>query len=59
MVDGRAREWTRSAYAAYFDIDWHPPSHTLANKILLPVLGRFYGQTLNTGVPVVFRQGRF
>src|SRR5438445_801449 len=49
-----------SAYAAYFDIDWHPPSHTLANKILLPVLGRFYGQTLNNReFRLVFRQGRF
>src|SRR5580765_3282463 len=36
-----------SPYAAYVDIDWHPPSLTLANRILLPVLGSFYGQTLN------------
>ena len=49
-----------SAYAAYFDIDWHPPSLTLANRILLPVLGSFYGQTLNNReFQLVFRQGRF
>ena len=28
-----------SAYASYFDIDWHPPSRSLERKILLPVLG--------------------
>src|ERR1700756_3404401 len=27
-----------SAYAAYFDIDWHPPSRSLEGRILLPVL---------------------
>jgi len=49
-----------SAYAAYFDIDWHPPSHTLANRILLPVLGSFYGQTLNNReFQLVFRRGSF
>ena len=49
-----------SAYAAYFDIDWHPPSLTLHNKILLPVLGKFFGQTLNSReLQLVFRQGRF
>jgi (1->4)-alpha-D-glucan 1-alpha-D-glucosylmutase len=49
-----------SAYAAYFDIDWHPPSHTLANKILLPVLGSLYGRTLNhREFQIVFRRGSF
>jgi (1->4)-alpha-D-glucan 1-alpha-D-glucosylmutase len=49
-----------SAYAAYFDIDWHPPSLTLDNKILLPVLGSFYGQALNNReLQVVFRRGTF
>src|ERR1700753_196589 len=27
-----------SAFASYFDIDWHPPSRNLDNKILLPIL---------------------
>lgn len=38
-----------SAYARYFDIDWEPPNRGLANKILLPVLGRPYGEALETG----------
>ena len=51
---------TASAYAAYFDIDWHPPSLTLDNKILLPVLGSFYGQALNNReLQLVFRRGTF
>jgi (1->4)-alpha-D-glucan 1-alpha-D-glucosylmutase len=49
-----------SAYAAYFDIDWHPPSLTLANRILLPVLGSHYGQTLNNReFQLAFRRGSF
>lgn len=49
-----------SAYAAFFDIDWHPPSLTLENKILLPVLGDFYGKTLNNReLQIVFRRGTF
>src|SRR5271155_1081290 len=49
-----------SAYAAYFDIDWHPPSLTLENKILLPVLGSFYGEALNNReFQLVFRRGTF
>ena len=49
-----------SSYAAYFDIDWHPPSRTLDNKILLPVLGNFYGDTINNGeFKIVFRNGTF
>jgi (1->4)-alpha-D-glucan 1-alpha-D-glucosylmutase len=49
-----------SAYAAYFDIDWHPPARTLDNKILLPVLGSFYGKTLNDRqFQLFFRRGSF
>jgi (1->4)-alpha-D-glucan 1-alpha-D-glucosylmutase len=49
-----------SAYAAYFDIDWHPPSLTLDSKILLPVLGSFYGHALNNReLQLVFRRGTF
>ena len=49
-----------SPYAAYFDIDWHPPSRTLENKILLPMLGNFYGKTLNNQeFQIVFRHGTF
>jgi (1->4)-alpha-D-glucan 1-alpha-D-glucosylmutase len=35
-----------SAYASYFDIDWHPPSRMLEGKVLLPVLGRPFGEAL-------------
>jgi (1->4)-alpha-D-glucan 1-alpha-D-glucosylmutase len=49
-----------SSYAAFFDIDWHPPSRTLDNKILLPVLGNFYGETINNGeFKIEFRDGTF
>jgi (1->4)-alpha-D-glucan 1-alpha-D-glucosylmutase len=36
----------RSTFAAYFDVDWHPPSRSLENRVLLPILGKSYAQTL-------------
>lgn len=38
-----------SPYARFFDIDWQPPRENLANKVLLPVLDRQYGQALESG----------
>ena len=38
-----------STHARYFDIDWEPPNRGLAGKILLPVLGRPYGEALAEG----------
>lgn len=42
-----------SAYATYFDIDWHPPISKAAflqeNRILLPILGDLYGNVLESG----------
>jgi (1->4)-alpha-D-glucan 1-alpha-D-glucosylmutase len=39
-----------SAYANYFDIDWHPATTKAAflqeNKVLLPILGNLYGNVL-------------
>jgi (1->4)-alpha-D-glucan 1-alpha-D-glucosylmutase len=35
-----------SPYASFFDIDWHPANRILEGKLLLPILGRPYGQTL-------------
>ncbi len=39
-----------SAYAGYFDIDWHPPAAKAAflqeNRVLLPILGDLYGNVL-------------
>ncbi|HEY2144099.1 MAG TPA: malto-oligosyltrehalose synthase [Candidatus Udaeobacter sp.] len=38
-----------SPFASYFDIDWKPPSRALENKLLLPFLGRPFGDVLNDG----------
>jgi (1->4)-alpha-D-glucan 1-alpha-D-glucosylmutase len=38
-----------SRYAKYFDIDWNPPNSDLRGKLLLPVLGRPYGEALESG----------
>ena len=35
-----------SRYAKYFDIDWAPADETLRGKVLLPFLGRPYGEAL-------------
>ncbi len=49
-----------SAYSSYFDVDWHPPSRMLDNKILLPVLGSVYGDALkNQDLELIFRDGSF
>ncbi len=37
-----------SPYATFFDIDWNPPSSTLENKIVLPILGSPYEQALES-----------
>ena len=48
-----------SAYASYFDIDWHPPSRSLDSKILLPVLGRPFAEALESGeFKLIFSDGR-
>jgi (1->4)-alpha-D-glucan 1-alpha-D-glucosylmutase len=48
-----------SAYASYFDIDWHPPSRSLDGKILLPVLGRPFAEALESGeFALIFSDGR-
>jgi (1->4)-alpha-D-glucan 1-alpha-D-glucosylmutase len=49
-----------SPYAAYFDVDWHPPEERLGNKILLPVLGDHYGRVLESGeILLCHEKGRF
>jgi (1->4)-alpha-D-glucan 1-alpha-D-glucosylmutase len=46
-----------SAYAAFFDIDWHPSARSLDGKILLPVLGRPFGEALDAGeLKLVFQE---
>lgn len=38
-----------SAYAQYFDIDWHPINAELEGKVLVPALGDHYGNVLPGG----------
>ncbi len=47
-----------SRYADFFDIDWHPRKEGLHGKILLPVLGDFYGTVLDRGELTLEAVGR-
>jgi (1->4)-alpha-D-glucan 1-alpha-D-glucosylmutase len=38
-----------SAFASFFDIDWDHLRPALRNKVLLPILGRPYGNVLDSG----------
>jgi (1->4)-alpha-D-glucan 1-alpha-D-glucosylmutase len=49
-----------SAFSSYFDIDWHPPSRSLDNKILLPILGRPFGEALDScEFKLILNSGKF
>ena len=49
-----------SPFARYFDIDWHPPSRMLEGKVLLPVLGRPFGEALeHQELKLVLMEGKF
>jgi (1->4)-alpha-D-glucan 1-alpha-D-glucosylmutase len=49
-----------SAYADFFDIDWHPIKKELENRVLIPVLGDQYGTVLENGeLSLVFEKGAF
>ncbi|MGE4403456.1 MAG: malto-oligosyltrehalose synthase [Desulfobulbus sp.] len=51
-----------SPFAIYFDIDWQPASKILRGKILLPILGDYYGKVLDRGeIEITFseEQGSF
>src|SRR6188768_936963 len=49
-----------SPFAAFFDIDWHPPKAELHEKILLPVLGEQYGRVLeNQEISIHYAAGAF
>lgn len=39
-----------SPFARYFDIEWHPVSAELQNKVLLPLLESQYGEVLEAGL---------
>src|SRR5262249_107807 len=46
--------------ADFFDIDWHPQNPSLDSKVLLPVLGGFYGPVLERGeIRLCYERGRF
>ncbi|MFA4902215.1 MAG: malto-oligosyltrehalose synthase [Desulfobaccales bacterium] len=49
-----------SPYAIFFDIDWHPPNRILEGRLLLPILGRPYGQALeNQELKLTLESGGF
>ena len=49
-----------SVFASFFDIDWHPPARNLEGRVLLPVLGRPFGETLDRReLQLKFENGRF
>jgi hypothetical protein len=51
-----------SAYASYFDVDWHPlrAEADLENKVLLPILGDPYGKALeDQHIRLVYEDGAF
>src|SRR5579871_2541033 len=50
----------QSAFAGYFDIEWHPHARSLEGRILLPVLGRPFGEALDAGeIKLIYNEGRF
>jgi len=49
-----------SRFAEYFDIDWDSPDPRLRGKVLLPVLGDFYGRVMQRGeLKLACEQGEF
>ena len=49
-----------SPSAQQFDIDWHPLKPELDGKVLLPFLGRPYGEALDSGeIGLAYDDGRF
>ncbi len=49
-----------SRYAKFFDIEWRPVKDELAEKVLIPILGDYYGATLETHeLTLVYQEGSF
>ncbi|MCY1013017.1 malto-oligosyltrehalose synthase [Nannocystis pusilla] len=46
-----------SIYEGWFDIEWAPPKVGMAGKVLLPILGRQFGEALEAGELKVVRDG--
>jgi (1->4)-alpha-D-glucan 1-alpha-D-glucosylmutase len=49
-----------SAFASYFDIDWHPGPRDMEDRILLPVLGKAFGEVLDSAdLSLSFEDAKF
>ena len=56
-IDGTHNRWwlhvlengAKSKYAPYFDIEWHPRLDRLNDRVLVPILGDYYGAVLERG----------
>jgi (1->4)-alpha-D-glucan 1-alpha-D-glucosylmutase len=49
-----------SAFASYFDIDWRPGAKNMDGRILLPVLGKPFGEVLDGGeLSVILEEAKF
>ena len=49
-----------SEYARFFDINWEPLKRELQDKVLLPILGDYYGRVLERQeIFLAYDQGRF
>jgi (1->4)-alpha-D-glucan 1-alpha-D-glucosylmutase len=49
-----------SSFASHFDINWRTPSRVLENKLLLPFLGKPFGEVLDDGeMRIDYDDGRF
>ncbi len=49
-----------SPFAPFFDIDWNPVREVLEDKVILPILGDFYGKVLeNREISLSFEEGAF
>jgi (1->4)-alpha-D-glucan 1-alpha-D-glucosylmutase len=46
-----------SQYAEFFDVEWRPPASALHDKVLLPVLGRQFGQEVDERKVSLRREG--
>jgi (1->4)-alpha-D-glucan 1-alpha-D-glucosylmutase len=54
------RNGPSSPYADYFDIDWEPVKPELRSKVLLPILGKQYGEVLGAGeLQIAYSGGEF
>lgn len=49
-----------SSYSYFFDVQWQATKKELRNKVLLPILGDFYGRCLERGeIQIMFKKAQF